>query len=218
MGDIRLEGFESLGSIRKRKVLVIGKPDDCLRFVGILESESLYRGRTILIGKKGSSLSISLLRRKWDATFFPKENFDYQMIMTYVENAPKPVRIIWTEGDIPRVLINKWTNKDITLISTTEAACEWDAIFFPLHYRADSVEKILSKRGSGIRQLVAGVAASLGEIYEKEAALVWSNIDETDSHGSLYWYDPTEGLTNSSISKEEAKGILEELAGWISNN
>jgi hypothetical protein len=150
------------------------------------------------------------------------------MLATYVANAPKPVRIVWisyggtTPLEIPRALWQKWDPSDITLLGASKTGemmgCEWEVIFFPLQNTPQFTEKVLSMRGSGTRMLAAGVSAHLSEIAENGAALVWSNIGESDSRGCLYWYDPTEGASvgqKDGITKTEAVSMLEELVGWV---
>lgn len=225
MAEIRLDGFDGVGTIRRHKVLYIGKPEESLRFVNVLESDSLYKGRTVLVANlpgRGGGLPPALARRRWDATFIPKENFDYQMIMTYVENAPKPCRVLWWNADIPRAIWKRWEGaKDITVVGSclegneNMLGSEWEAIFFPLVCRAEFMERVLSKRGAGLRGLVAGIAGSLEDIREKGAAVVWSAIDENSSSGSLYWYDPTEGHSETTISKADALHALEELREFV---
>jgi hypothetical protein len=228
MAELRLDGFDGLGSIRRHKVLVFGKPEDCLRFVNVLEADSLYKGRTVLVANipgRGSVIPTPLTRRRWDALFTPKENFDYQMILTYVENSPKPCRVVWWNADIPRAIWTRWSgSKDITVIGSAaegnETMCgsEWEAIFFPLVCRSEFMERVLSKRGSGMRGMVGGpggIAGSLEDIREKGAAVCWSSIDENDSRGALYWYDPGEGQEVGGMTRAEAVEVLEGVRQFL---
>ena len=97
--------------------------------------------------------------------------------------------------------------------------CEWETIFFPLVNSPHFTEKILGLRGSGIRTLVQLVAAHFGEIAESGAALVWSNIDEKDARGCLYWYDPKEKVeVLEPITKGEAVTMLEDVIGLLRKN
>lgn len=229
-GELHLEGFD--GAIQGHRCLVIGKESDWLARLSVLESESLYRGRSILVIQEGSrgavhGVSIPLLKRRWDAVFRVKESFEAQMLATYVANAPKPVRIVWyTVGsvgvDIPRVLLQKWQGQDVTLLGCSHQGemmgCEWEAILFPLTANVAMVERTLALRGTNIRSLAAGVSEHLSDIAAKGAGLVWSNIDERDSRGALYWYDPTEGHSDGEkLSKKDAVSMLEEVVGWLSH-
>ena len=234
MSSLRLEGFD--GDIRAHRCLVIGKEADWIARIESLESESLYKGRSILViheasRPSGVSVSTILLRKRWDCIFRIRESFEAQMLATYVANAPKPVRILWysvgTGQEIPRALWQKWAStagSDITLIGCSQSGeplgCEWEAIFFPLQNTPQFTERVLGMRGSGMRSLAANVSSYLTEIAQSGAALVWSNIDEKDSRGALYWYDPSEGTTNPSdkITKPDALSMLEELKFWIMKN
>jgi len=232
MSSLRLEGFD--GEIRGHRCLVIGKESDWLSRIQALESESLYKGRSILVihepsRASGMGVSSALLRKRWDCIFRIRESFEAQMLATYVANAPKPVRILWFSAggqEIPRALWQKWSlATDVTLIGCSQSGeplgCEWEAIFFPLQNTPQFTERVLGMRGTGVRSLAANVSSHLSEIAESGAALVWSNIDEKDSRGGLYWYDPNEGSGSGSINpsekltKSDAVSMLDELRGWI---
>jgi hypothetical protein len=148
-----------------------------------------------------------------------RDSFDAQMLATYVQNAPKPVRILWTCSgpvqEIPRALTARWVGTDVSLVGGTSGellGCEWETIYFPLQNTPQFTEKVLGMRGSGIKTLVPPVAVHMGEIAENGAALVWSNIDEADARGSLYWYDPKEDVSKMDrISKADAVNMLEDV-------
>jgi len=237
-----LEGFS--GSIRGRRSLIIGKESDWLARINMLESESLYKGRSILVvhenGLRGGSTPACLFRKRWDCVFRIREGFEAQMLATYVANAPKPVRILWTglsggtgtgagagagqTQDIPRSLWQRWSVKEaeVTLIAGSSGdlfGCEWETIFFPLTNTPIFTERVLNARATGARGLVQLVAAHFGEIAESGAALVWSNIDEKDARGALYWYDPKDCVKGDiCVSKAEAVGILEDVIGLLKSS
>lgn len=215
--SIRLEGFD--GIFRGHRCLVLGKEEEWLARMNILESESLYKGRSILVihePMRGASSSIgsSLFRKRWDCIFRVRDSFEAQMLATYVANAPKPLRILWIgTHEIPRVLVSKWERADVTVLggSSTWLACEWDVIFFPLSATSKTIETTLGMRGTGMRQLAVNLGSHLSEIADQGAALVWTHIDETDSRGALYWYDPSEGQKNDKMPNEEIVKVLEEV-------
>lgn len=230
-GSIQLEGFD--GSIRGTKVLMLGKETDVLARLAVLEGESLFKGRSVLViqekvrSTQGASLPLSLLKRRWDCIFRVRENFEAQMLATYAANAPKPLRIVWwcdgSGHEIPRALWGRWIKNDITLLgySTTGdmLGCEWDTIYFPKDVAESTVGLVLGARGSGIRSLASGIAGHLSEISASGAALVWSNAGDTDPKGGLYWYDPTEGRGQMyKMTKSEAKSVLDEVAHWLDQN
>ena len=232
-GDaLRLEGFD--GQLRGQKFLVVGDETAWLRRFGLIESESLYKGRNILVIQEavgrpsGYSLlsSIGVLRKRWDVVFRVKEAFEAQMLATYVANAPKPIRILWicaTSGcEIPRTLWQRWAGMDITLIGGSSDAgspisivCEWDTILFPHRCPQGVVEKILSARGSGLAALASRMKEHSEEIAESGAALVWSNGGKQGT-GAIYWYDPLEGKVEEGYTKKEAGSVLEGIAKWLS--
>ena len=207
--SLHLEGFS--GDIRGHRSLVIGKEMDWLTRINIIEAESLYKGRSILViyePLRGSvNVGAAVLRRRWDSVFRIRESFDAQMLLTYVANSPKPVRILWHGSEVPRNLWQKWEKSDVTLIGCSrdgQLGCDWEVIFFPLQNTPQFVERTIGTRN---------VSTHLAEIAENGAALVWSNIGE-DKKGSLYWYDPQENQDKMLITKTDAVSMLEEVCAW----
>jgi hypothetical protein len=223
---LRIEGFDT--PLRGHRSMVLGTVEDALEVFHSVESESLYRGKNILVlqeGMQNANLPFVLWRKRWDVMFRIKEPFDAQLLATYVANAGKPVRILWIStghGDIPRSLWSKWIRQDVTLIGSSlephtncVGGCEWETIFFPIQCAQGTVERVLSSRGSGMASLVAQVREYLPEIAASGAALVWTNVEEKDLRGSLYWYDPEKKEKAISFTKAEASQLLEAVSKWV---
>jgi len=226
---LRMEGFDA--QLRGRRFLVVGDERAWLRRFNLIESQSLYKGRSILVIQEaaGKPSNVSLLssvgRRRWDVIFRVRESFEAQMIATYVQNAPKPVRILWlcanSMCEIPRALWQRWAKTDVTLVGALSpdaisVACEWEAILFPHRCPQETIEKVLSARGSGLSALVSQFKEHSEEIASSGAALVWSNID-VGPKGEIYWYDPTEGQVDDGYTKKEAAIVLEGVSKWLLN-
>lgn len=229
--SVHLEAFE--GNLKGRKVCVFGGTKEWLARLALLESEVLYKGRTVLViqaPSRGASIPPQLFRRPWNAVYWVKENFDYQMILTYVANAPKPVRVCWWIadgfGEIPRSVWGKWAAGgagEVSLLAFNSSltrgdlwGVEWDCITFPLSVKEEFVSRVLANRGSGARAASVSVSSHLDEIRANGAALVWSNIG-TSTGGYLYWYDPEEAETavRTTLQSEEAVAMLEEIREFI---
>lgn len=224
---LRIEAFDT--SLNGRRAALVGSPMMWLGVIGEVEAEHLYRGRTILVlqdtsGGRGPVTAPSILfRRRWDLIIRVKEGFEAQMVATYVANAPKPVRIVWitlgsSGGDIPRALWSRWTGRnDITLFGCHETAliggCEWECILFPHGFGQERMEKVLMARG--VVQALGKVRDGLSEITASGAALVWSNIDESDFRGGIYWYDPKPVTTGLEWSKDDLQDTLRTIADWV---
>jgi hypothetical protein len=149
------------------------------------------------------------------------------MIATYVANAAKPSRVFWLAGtqgahEIPRGLWSRWVKQDITLVGCCEASsqgsivCEWEAIFFSHGCEQSFIEKILVQRGVGSG--LAQVRTHLTELASSGAALVWSNIDETDARGSLYWHDPESlAAMSGGVNRAEVGQMLDVIKKWVTD-
>lgn len=222
MEPYRLEGFDA--ALRGRRLFIVGV-DAGLRRFAALESESLYRGKNVLvIGDAGSGpaapVPLAVWRRKWDVIFRMRDSFDAQMIATYVANAAKPVRVFWLGGEIPRGIWSRWNKQDITLIGCSETGgvggTEWEAIFFSHGCDMGVVERALGQRGVG--SSLAQVREHMSELTASGAALVWSNIDEAIGHGqrgSLYWYDPDSiAEIGTGLIRTEIAQMLDAVKKW----
>lgn len=236
---LRLEGFDA--PLRGKRLLIVGPQDLWLTRFGIIESDALYKGHNILViqdnighsghmphGQKGTHSSSArdytlLHKRRWDAVFRVKEAFDYQMLATYVQNAAKPVRILWalpptlgTTETVPKGLWQRWSGQDITLIGGTEngvlGGVDWQAILFALRTDPTVIDRVLIAKGSGLSQ---GLRQHLSELAGSGAALAWTNIDEADERGGLNWYDPSEGAKGDWFTNKEAADLLEMLSKWV---
>jgi hypothetical protein len=218
MEAYRLEGFDAV--LRGRRLFILGV-DAGLRRFAALESESLYRGKNVLVIGDAAPVPLAVWRRKWDVIFRMKDNFDAQMIATYVANAAKPVRVCWLGGEIPRGIWSRWVKQDVTLIGCSETGgvggTEWEAIFFGHGCEMGIVERVLGQRGVG--SSLAQVREHMSELAASGAALVWSNIDETGgfsaTRGSLYWYDPESvAEIGTGLSRTEIAQMLDAVKKW----
>jgi hypothetical protein len=63
---------------------------------------------------------------------------------------------------------------------------------------------------------LTGLRSVLKELQSSQVGLVWSSIGEKDKRGSLYWYDPVDGVDASiQIDPEEAAHLLKEVAAYL---
>ncbi len=227
----RIEAFDQ--SFAGGVTMLLGNPGCWLSHLAAIESEQLYRGRSILVlqegaGARGVGAVPSLLwRRRWDCVFRVKEGFEAQMLATYVANAPRPIRIAWfclpmpsgaPSCEIPRALSSRWTGvRDVTLLGCGTTApiggVEWDSIVFPSACGFSMLEQVLQGRGG-----VSRIKDGFDEIRASGAAIVWSNRSERGTvvkkEGGLYW---TEGVEESDIawSKEEISETLRSIASSL---
>jgi len=217
---LRIEGFET--PLRNNKTLIIGSPSNWIKNISSLESSCLYKGRSILViqeNGKPFNLGGLLARKRWDVIFRIKEQFEIQMLATYVVNAPKPLRILWVSSvgcEIPKTLWSKWASSDVTLIGGqegTQIGCEWDTILFPLLCPQDFIEKTLRSRASGAVGLLEKIKDHISEVYREGAGLAWTIIEEPAS-GCIYWHDPS-AEQGEEYTKKEVSEILESVSKWL---
>lgn len=217
---IHLEGFES--SIRGKKVWVIGDESLALRRLNLSVSENLGRGRTVCILDSHRTLPKSFQKFAWDALFKLKDQQDLRLALTYITNAMKPIHIVWVGEEMSAQVLQKLLDPAITVIalgSRTHVPIQpWNAIFFPSDMNSQQVEEMLISRvgPSGLKTM--NLRSILPELRTAKASLVWSNIDETERSGSLYWFDTMDGQPPEELwNPMETAGFLHDLAERIAS-
>jgi len=217
---IHLEGFES--SIRGKKVWVIGDESLALRRLNLSVSENLGRGRTVCVLDSHRTLPKSFQKFSWDALFKLKDQQDLRLALTYITNATKPIHVVWVGEEVSTQVLQKLLDPSITLIalgSRTHIPVQpWNAIFFPSDMNSQQVEEMLISRvgPSGLKTM--NLRSILPELRTAKASLVWSNIDETERSGSLYWFDTMDGQPPEELwNPMETAGFLHDLAERIAS-
>ena len=212
---IHLEGFES--SIRGKKVWVIGDESLALRRLNLSVSENLGRGRTVCILDSHRTLPKSFQKFAWDALFKLKDQQDLRLALTYITNAMKPIHVVWVGEEISAQVLQKLLDPAITVIALGSRAHvpvqPWNAIFFPSDMNSQQVEEMLISRvgPSGLKTM--NLRSILPELRTAKASLVWSNIDETERSGSLYWFDTMDGQPPEELwNPMETAVFLRDLA------
>jgi len=218
---IHLEGFES--SIRGKKVWVIGDESLALRRLNLSVSENLGRGRTVCILDSHRTLPKSFQKFAWDAIFKLKDQQDLRLALTYIANATKPIHVVWVGEEMSAQVLQKLLDPAMTVIalgSRTHVPVQpWNAIFFPSDMNSQQVEEMLISRvgPSGLKTM--NLRSILPELRTAKASLVWSNIDETERSGSLYWFDTMDGQPPEELwNPIETAVFLRDLADRITSS
>jgi len=217
---IHLEGFES--SVRGKKVWIVGDESLALRRLNLSVSENLGRGRTVCVLDSHRTLPKSFQKFAWDAVFKLKDQQDLRLALTYITNATKPIHVVWVGEEISAQVLQKLLDPAISVIalgSRTHVPIQpWNAIFFPSDMNSQQVEEMLISRvgPSGLKTM--NLRSILPELRTAKASLVWSNIDETERSGSLYWFDTMDGQPPEELwNPMETAGFLHDLAERIAS-
>jgi len=217
---IHLEGFES--SIRGKKVWVIGDESLALRRLNLSVSENLGRGRTVCVLDSHRTLPKSFQKFAWDALFKLKDQQDLRLALTYITNATKPIHVVWVGEEMSAAVLQKLLDPAITVLclgSRTHVPIQpWNAIFFPSDMNSQQVEEMLISRVGPSGLKTKNLRSILPELRTAKASLVWSNIDETERSGSLYWFDTMDGQPPEELwNPMETAGFLHDLAERIAS-
>jgi len=217
---IHLEGFES--SIRGKKVWVIGDESLALRRLNLSVSENLGRGRTVCVLDSHRTLPKSFQKFAWDALFKLKDQQDLRLALTYITNATKPIHVVWVGEEMSAQVLQKLLDPAMTVIalgSRTHIPVQpWNAIFFPSDMNSQQVEEMLISRVGPNGLKTMNLRSILPELRTAKASLVWSNIDETERSGSLYWFDTMDGQPPEELwNPMETAGFLHDLADRIAS-
>lgn len=214
--SIRVEGFS--GSLRGKRIWIVGEEILLANRLHCLESEMLGRGRKVLILADHRILPRWASKMGWDAVFRLKDANDLRLALTYIQYAAKPVRVVWLGEEPTQQLLQKWVKEDVTVFGTGHHVPrhDWDAIFFSGGMEARTIEEGLILRMGSAKLSQFSLRTVLPELRVAKAGLVWSNVDEDDKTGYLYWYDLAEGQTaEEPLNPAETAAFLRDLADRI---
>ena len=219
---IRLEGFAE--SLKSYKIYCVGTPTLLPQLVrsrlAYIDTEVAQRGRKVLCIQEGSPYMSWLIRMKWDALFVLKDAVDMRLALTYVVSAQKPIRLVWAGGEPSSSFLSQIERQEqITLVGFSTSAPQhtyWNAIFWSHDVSIDELEPPLTARVGSATLAKYNLRSVIKEIRASEVGLVWSSIRESDKHGSIYWFDPSEGSAQSALySLQESADILRMIADSI---
>ncbi len=221
MSDIvRLEGFST--PLKSQSLWLCGSPTTLEQLVtnrlAVLEEELLGRGRTILMLHNTSAIPLRWTHKiKWDAVFRIRDSHDLRIAASYTQNSVKPVRVVWIGDEPPAALCTLFASSEVTFIvgSITFPRGSWGAIFW--HPSADQkqIEDALAPRIGLPAVQKLNLGAVLRELRASNVGLVWSSIEESDKHGTCYWYDAEEVGTVSTFEPVEAAEVLRDVAEFL---
>jgi hypothetical protein len=217
IGSIHLEGFsESLRGARSYCITQsTKKAQQFLRAkLAAIDTAVAHRGRKVLLFQGAPTIPKWFLPHGWDATFCIKDIQDLKLAMTYIQHCVKPLRVVWGGTEPPASVMQILARLDAcTVIGIGEKSpvnMEWQALFWSPDVSFEMIESgILGRMGaqSSLRSIVKELRAS-------EVGLVWSSIGESEKHGSLYWYDPSEAEADgeSAFDPKDAAEVLRQVA------
>ena len=140
-----------------------------------------------------------------------------RLALTYIQNAVKPVRVVWVGDEPPLALLTALTHPEITFIaaSTATPRLQWSAIFWHTTCEQAKIEEGLGPR-IGVAALQGmNLSAILRELKASQVGLVWSSIGESDKKGTAYWYDAEETAPTTMMEPKEMGALLHEIGDWM---
>lgn len=221
MSDVvRLEGFST--PLKGRTLWLCGSTTTLEQLVmnrlAVLEEELLSRGRTILMLHNTQSIPLRWTHKvKWDAVFRIRDSQDLRLAVSYTQNTAKPARVVWIGDEPPIALQAAFANSDVTFIvgSITFPRGNWGAIFWHPSAEQKQIEDALAPRIGIPTVQRLNLSSVLRELRASNVGLVWSSIEESDKHGTCYWYDAEETGTVSTFEPVEAAEILRDVAEFL---
>ena len=218
---IRLEGFAE--PLKGQRLWVCGPAETLGQQVqgrlAVLEEELLNRGRKVLVIQNPKDIPMMWTNKiQWDATFRVKETQDLRLALTYIQNAAKPMRVVWIGDEPPLAVLTAVSSPEITFIaaSTQTPRLQWSAIFWHTTSEQTKIEEGLAPRlGSQALQSL-NLSSVLRELKASQVGLVWSSIGESDKIGSVYWYDSEEATQQgTSMTPVDMSALLHEIGDWL---
>lgn len=220
MAEVRLEGFSA--PLKGQKIWICGTRDtlgaQILNRLASLEEELLNRGRKVLIIQNQRDISLRWSQQiQWDASFRIKDAQDLRLAATYIQNAAKPVRVVWIGDEPPLALMNTMASTEITFLvaSTQNPRASWNAIFYHPMLSQSFIEEGLTPRMGSSQVQKLNIHSVLRELQASDVGLVWSSIGESDKSGGVYWNDLEEASSNTSFDPREAIEHLKEMSDFL---
>ena len=221
---LRLEGFsESLRD--RRSYCVATTAAQGKQFItsklAILDTEVAHRGKKVLVFQGPTPPPKWLRQLGWDASFHARDVQDLKLAVTYIQHTSRPTRVVWAgAGDASpasSIMLLLGRMEGVTLLGLGTSAPihpDWQAIMWSSDAVQGAVEPAVQARMGAAG--VTGLRSILKELQGSQVGLVWSSIGESDKRGSLYWYDPAEGVDpGGQIDLEEAAAYLTDVAAYL---
>ena len=106
--SVHLEAFEWTGE--PKRIFIAGALNEAVQIFLRIQQELLFRGRRCLVLtddlKSGQRLRI--FQENWDFIIRIRGNLDYSLFASYLQNAGKPISVLWVGSEIPGVLLKKF--------------------------------------------------------------------------------------------------------------
>jgi hypothetical protein len=217
MDTVRVEAFNA--QLRGKKIWIVGDEAMIPNRLHVVEQELLGRGRKVLVLTDNRKLSAKWMQRiEWDGVFRIRDSNDLRLLLTYVMNIVKPIRLVWLGDEAPSIILQKMSMIDCTMIGhgLQQPRGDWDVIFYPSAIESNRVEESLLTRMGSAKLATLNLRSVMPELRAARAGLVWSNIGESERAGGIYWYDIAEGdAPQEPVSGLELATSLRELADRI---
>ena len=217
---VRLEGFAA--PLKGQRLWVCGSAETLGQQVqgrlAVLEEELLNRGRKVLVMQNVKDIPMMWMNKvQWDATFRIKETQDLRLALTYIQNAVRPVRVVWVGDEPPAAVLTAINSPEITFIGAgiSTPRLPWTAIFWHTTTEQTKIEEGLMPRlgSQGLHAL--NLSSVLRELKASQVGLVWSSIGETEKTGSVYWYDSEEASQQTTMTTVDMSALLHEIGDWM---
>lgn len=223
MGDtVRLEGFAA--PLKGQRLWVCGPADTLGQQVQsrltVLEEELVNRGRKVLVIQNAKDVPMMWTHKiQWDATFRIKETQDLRLALTYIQNAVKPVRVVWVGEEPPAAVLAAVNSHEITFVGagTMTPKLNWNAIFWHTTAEQAKIEEALTPRLGAHALHALNLPSVLRELKASQVGLVWSSIGESDKTGSVYWYDSEEATQQTAMTTADMSALLHEIGDWMTH-
>ena len=219
---VRLEGFAA--PLKGQRLWICGPADTLGQQVQsrltVLEEELLNRGRKVLVIQNATTIPMMWTNKiQWDATFRIKETQDLRLALTYIQNAVKPVRVVWVGEEPPAAVLAAVNSHEITFVGagTMTPKLNWNAIFWHTAVEQAKIEEALTPRLGAHALHALNLPSVLRELKASQVGLVWSSIGESDKTGSVYWYDSEEATPQTAMTTADMSALLHEIGDWMTH-
>ncbi len=215
---VQIEGLST--NLRNGKHLILRAPGSKLPVLAdFLTGGEPIQKFVLLTGKGAEPLSQFWL--PWSATFQISDQRDWNMALTYITNAGKPLFCFADQSiQIPEAFLRRLAGLNVTFLhvtaptaslATSLALPQYDSVFIaPI----DDIGSTFYESALTIVQRVFTrhreyeMKDVLKELNVANAGLVWTRLQESDPGGAVYWYEPGGTAHKLMISQKQIGAML----------
>lgn len=222
---IQIEGLST--NLRGGKHLVLRHTSSRLPdLADFLAGGEAFQKYLLLTGKGVDPITQFWL--PWSASFQITDQRDWNMALTYITNAPKPLFCFADQSiQIPEAFLRRLAGTNTTFLHMTAPTAALATSMALPHYDSIFVAPVEDIGSTFYESALTVIQRSfprhknyemkdvLKELNVANAGLVWTRLQESDPGGEVYWYEPGSESPSLMLSHKQIGKILKAFGDVI---